>query len=326
MALLPGDYYFRFVDRANYFGAANVLLYNVRFASEFWRDDGSRGERLLGGGPLAASEVDVTTAARTGVDAVLRPAKQLRVDVTDIPLDVTTAAESDLFGLRGGLYIQDTVSGAWTGGSMTVVTSSALGSPGLVGAVTLSASATGLVEGREYRIFLYAENFPSGDTPKLVRYWMIGGGTVDDADGLVPGSVIVEPWPIAPILLTMHDADGVPYADDEACIAVFPAGSNGSGSLLASACTETVAVYNAPGVVFLQRLAPGSYEVWAYKKSGGQVVGTPVLIDSAFTVSLALSTPSIAPGFFIGITDVTRLNPGASLPPGYSSEAAVVLP
>ena len=315
------DYFLRFVDRANYFGAANVLLYNVKWATHFWRPDGNRGERLFGASSVAAGLLSVTTVARTGIDGVLRPAKQLRVDVTGIPLDATTSASPTLFGLQGGVYIQDTVSGAWNGGAMTLVTTSA--SPPIVSSATLSASVTGLVEGRSYRVFIYAQNRPPVGTPALVRSWVVGGGTVEDGEGLVPGDVISESWPIAPIFLTMHRADGSPYGDGEACIAVFPRGSNGSGRPSASACTETVAAYSAPGVVFLQRLEPGLYEIYAYKRSGGQLSGTPLLIDDSFEVSLALATPSIAPGYFIGISDTTRLT--GSLGP-YDSRSAVVLP
>ena len=324
MALPQGEYFIRFVDRPNYFGDANALLYNVRFASQFWRADGGRGEKLFlpSSSPVAPSRLVVAGTPINNVDGVMRVAQQLRVDITDIPFDVTTSASPTLFELQGSVYVQDTVSGAWTGGAMALVTTSALNDPTRVGGATLSASVTGLVSGRAYRVYLRAGNIFGRDREWLGEQWLVGGGTLENASGRVPGPVITEPWPVKPLLVSMHKADGTPYGDGEACLAVFPAGADASGTPAASECTTTRL---GPGLVYLQRLPLGSYEVYAYKKKrNGLVDGTPILIDDDFEIGRSL--PSGPDGRIVGLSDVSRLNEGAALPEGYSRFAAVVLP
>ena len=319
MSLREGNYRLRFIDRANYFGVSNVLLYNVTFSAQFWRPDGQRGERLFpdptNSSILASGVLEVTSSARTNIDGVLRPARQLRVDIVDIPFTVTMSASPTLNGLTGAVYAQDTVSGAWTGGAMTLVTTSA--SPPNVTSATLSANVTGLVAGRVYRIFLMAGNWPPFEG-SLSEQWVVGGGTFENASGLVPGEVIVEPWPVKPLLATLHRPDGSAYGADQACLAVFPVGGSISGTPAASACTDQL------GQVSLQRLPLGNYQVYAYKKNGNSVVGTPVLISASFAVTRSL--PSGPDGRIVGLSDVSRLSSGASLPNGYFPIAAVVLP
>ena len=319
MSLREGNYRLRFIDRANYFGVSNVLLYNVTFSAQFWRPDGQRGERLFpdptNSSILASGLLEVTSSARTGINGVLRPARQLRVDIVDIPFTVTMSASPTLNGLTGAVYAQDTVSGAWTGGAMTLVTTSA--SPPNVTSATLSANVTGLVAGRAYRIFLTAGNWPPFEG-SLSEQWVVGGGTFENATGLVPGEVIVEPWPVRPLLVTMHRPDGSAYGAAQACLAVFPVGASLTNTPAASACTDQL------GRVFVQRLPLGNYQVYAYKKDGNSVSGTPVLISASFAVTRSL--PSGPGGRIVGLSDVSRLTSGASLPNGYFSVAAVVLP
>lgn len=319
MSLRPGNYRIRFIDRANYFGTANVLLYNVTFSAQFWRPDGLRGERLFpdpGNQEIRASELlEVTSSARNDINGVLRPARQLRIDIVDIPFTADMAQSSNLGNLMGAVYAQDTVSGAWTGGAMTLVTSSA--SPPLVTSATLSANVTGLVAGRAYKIFLMAGNIP-WFPGALGEQWVVGGGTLENASGIVPGPVISEPWPVRPLLVTMHRPDGSTYGNDEACLAVFRAGANAVGAPAASRCTDS------SGEIELQRLPLGDYEVYAYRKSGGSVQGTPIRIATNFAVTRNL--PAVLGRLLVrGLADVSRLAPGASLQGG-SELGAVVLP
>ena len=323
MALPQGEYFIRFVDRPNYFGDANALLYNVRFAAQFWRADGGRGEKLFlpSSSSVAPSRLVVAGTPINGINGVMRVAQQLRVDITDIPFDTTTSASPDLFGLQGSVYVQDTVSGAWTGGAMALVTTSALNDSTRVGGATLSASVTGLVPGREYRVYLSADNIPDPDREWLGEQWLVGGGTLENASGLVPGPVITEPWPVKPLLVTMHRADGSPYGDGQACLAAFPlpSGIDATGTPAASQCTDEF------GQVELQRMPLGTYEVWAYRKDNNVVVGTPIRIKTSFEVTRGL-IPVPGRPLVVGLSDISRLNPGASLPNGYFSIAAVVLP
>lgn len=274
--------------------------------------------------PVAPSRLVVAGTPINNVDGVMRVAQQLRVDIVDIPIDATTSASPTLFGLRGAVYALDTVSGAWTGGAMTLVTSSA--SPSLVTSATLSANVTGLVAGRAYKIFLIAGNEDGEGRERLSEQWLVGGGTLENASGLVPGPVITEPWPVKPFLVTMHRPDGTPYENDRACIAVFPRGANASGTPAASACTETLPVIGlgpVSGLVFLQRLPLGEYEVYAYKKNQNLVDGTPILVDENFEVLRNMPTNSF--GLLVGISDTSRLNSG-SVPFPYDPNSAVVLP
>lgn len=281
-----------FVDRANYYGLDNVLLYNVKFARHWWRSDGGYAENVA-----QATDIVVGrgSAAITGIDGVLRPSKQLRLDVVDIP------AEIDVSTLQGRIAVVDEFDN-WTGGAMQVDAV----------ARTVGANVTGLVDGREYKIFL------SFSGPgNFSKWWLVGGGTLDDATGSVPAELIREPWPVDPLLVTLHRSDGTPFGPGDACVVM--AAVEDPATPLASACTEQY------GVVRLQRVPAGAYRVVAYQRDdSGALVGEAVVIDP-FIVDLGLPAVPSFPGYVYGIADTSRLSDGSSLQPPYSIDSAVVL-
>jgi hypothetical protein len=295
ISLPPGTYRIRFIDRPNYFGTSNVLLYNVNFAPQWWRADGARGES-----PSTASLFDLPAGTPGDLSAVLRPAKQVRVDVTGIPASV------DLTEAWASVSIVDE-QGNWTGGAMTIDAV----------ARTASASVTGLVEGRPYRIFLRFE----GSGGSFYRWWLVGGGTLDSATGIVPGPVVVEPWQTQPLLVSLHRPDGNAYGPGEACIALAPAASPGDEPA-ASSCV------GSNYVALLQRVPAGTYRVVAYRRDPdtGETIGSPIrLADFEVTNDLPTAAPFF-PDFAIGVSDTSRLAGGASITPPFSPLAAVVLP
>lgn len=295
IAVPPGTYRVLFVDRANYYGVENVLLYNVNYAKQWWRDDGTPGDNVASATDIVVDDSD-TVEVIDGVDAALRPAKQLRLDVVDIPAGI------DVDQLEGRITVSDEF-GNWTGGLMVA------GDDGR----SMGANVTGLVEGRAYKIFL---SFNGGGVDK---WWLVGGGTLEDASPIVPADVIEEPWQPDPIAVSVHRSDGRVYGAGEACVAIAPL--DGASAPLASSCTE------GGGMVRLQRVVPGSYRVVAYQRDtvSGELVGEPVVIQP-FAVDLGLPPHPSVPGHVRGLADVSLLEDGARLAGGARSDAAIVVP
>ncbi len=280
--LPAADYRLRFQDEANYFGDAGVLLANVNFAPEWCCSIGTRVE--------TSAQAQVLGTTTSGLNVVLRTAKQLQVTVSGVPAEYATL-DTDARIVVGDDF------GNWTGGAM--VTTSA---------TTWGANVTGLVEGRPYKIFLAF----SGSNGAPDRWWLVGGGTLDDAEGIVPGDTLDEPWQPAPYVVTLHHTDGTPTGTNQGCVAVFPVGST---TQVASNCS------NAYGEVTLQRLVPGSYRVIAWTADGastlevGQFEVTPTQSQFAYVEGQT---------YAMGIANTTNLV--GSLPGGYDPVGAVVMP
>jgi hypothetical protein len=225
-----GDHYrVFFVDRANYFGADNLLNYNVNFAAEWAVAADTRLENFASAVPY--------TATTPGLNAILRPAKQLRVDITDVPAGYTDARIS----------VYDAISDRWFGGALATVSAQVWG-----------ANVTGLVDGRPYRIFL---NFSGPGAPH--RLWLVGGGDRQTAPGIVPGPTITEPWPNLPYAVTVHNADGSLISQPgSVCVALIR-----EDSTAASNCNDGNNALGSPGIVLLQRVIPGTYQAIAWRES-----------------------------------------------------------
>jgi hypothetical protein len=291
VGLQPGTYRLKFVDPANYYGIANVLLHNVTFASQWWTP-GGRAENLRD-----ASDLVVTAGTPlTNIAGVLRPSKQLRLDVIDIPEEVNIAS------LRGRITVSDDF-GNWTGGTMEVDLRQR----------RVGANVTGLVDGRAYRIFL-----SFSDNNGLSRWWLIGGGTLEDATPIVPDETIIEPWQPRPLLVTMHDQVGVPYGPGEGCVVLLPLGSE---TPAASACTDQY------GIVFLQQVPLGTYRVLAYQRdpvTKTELYSAIRLAD--FDVTNTLPISEVFRNYSYGLSDISRLGDGVTLSSWYLDAAAIVLP
>lgn len=277
------SYVIRFQDEANYFGDAGVLLENVNFAPEWCcGENGIRADNR--------TQARLVTTTTSGLNVTLRPAKQLRVDVTDVPAEYATLST------WANIVVGDEF-GNWTGGAMTTTS-----------ATTWGANVTGLVEGRPYKIFLYF----SGDEDVPDRWWLVGGGTLDSAAGIVPGDVLVEPWQPAPYLVTLHHTDGTPLGFDEGCVAVFPVGSS---TQVASNCS------NHHGEVPLQRLVEGTYRVIAWTTNGQSTLEVGQFV---VTAQQTMSSLPWRRDHAVGIANTTAL--AGSLPDGHESAGAVVMP
>jgi hypothetical protein len=277
-------YVIRFQDEANYYGDAGVLLANVNFAPEWCCSVDTRAE--------TREQAQVLSTTTSGLNVVLRPAKQLQVTVSGVPAEYATLAT------QANIVVGDDF-GNWTGGAM--VTTSA---------TTWGANVTGLVEGRAYKIFL---SF-SGSNGEPDRWWLVGGGTLDSADGIVPGDVLVEPWQPAPYLVTLHHANGSPLGNNEGCVAVFPEGST---TQVASNCT------NGQGEVALQRLLAGRYRVIAWTANGESTLEVG---EFEVTATQSMSTRQGRNDHAVGIANLTALGDGATLGGSYQSSGAVVMP
>jgi hypothetical protein len=275
-------YVIRFQDEANYYGDAGVLLSNVNFAPEWCCGDGPRAE--------TREQAQVLTTTTSGLNVTLRPAKQLRVDVTDVPAEYAT------LDTWANIVVGDDF-GNWAGGAMVTTSANRWG-----------ANVTGLVEGRAYKIFLQF----SGSNGAPDRWWLVGGGTREGAAGVVPGPVLTETWQPAPYLVTMHHTDGTPMSEGEGCIAVFPVGST---TQVASNCTDWY------GEVPLQRLLAGTYRVIAWTADGQSTLEVG---QFEVTTTQTMSSLGWRWDFAVGITNVASL--AGELPDGVDSAGAVVMP
>ena len=292
MRLGDGEYRLRFNDRTSYDFSSGVLEANVRFAAHWWKSAESIAENLEQAQSLVITS---GTTDFTGLDAVMRDAKQMQVKVTEVPA-----------GYRSGgrIVVRDNFDN-WFSGAMEFDEETG----------SYLAQVTGLVEDRDYNIFLSFEGTAG------FRWWLVGGGDLDRAASAVPEKLVEETWQPRPYVLTLHKADGSPYGAGEACVAMVPAGGE---EPVASACTTGDL---APGAVTLQRVVNGSYEVLAWtQNTSGQIQGTPMRVGLVNvdhqTQELSIGLPDHA----VGIGNVAGLNSGASLPGGYRSVAAVVIP
>jgi len=241
--LVAGDYKIKVFDRANYAGVANLLNYNVKFAGEWWSSATARAENIDSAELLEVRDGD---APRLNLDVVLRPAKQLRVDVVDVP------SEFQVSGGEGRISVADEF-GNWTGGAMEYSTAGN----------KWTAAVTGLVEGRSYKIFL-SFNGQGGAR----RWWLVGGGNLELAEGVVPTSdVWEEPWQPKPYLVKVYDEGRELFDSDEACMTLI----DSNGDPKASACQNN-------GSIELQRVEPGTYTVSVWQKSTttGEIIGNPL--------------------------------------------------
>ena len=278
--LPAGNYRLRFEDEPNYATENGTLVSNVKFAPEWCCETGgSRAEQSM--------QARVLSTTTSSLNVTLRPAKQLQVTVSGVPADYATS------DTQANIVVGDDF-GNWTGGAMA--TSSA---------TAWTAFVTGLVEGREYKIFLSfsRDGFPT-------RWWLVGGGTLDGAEGIVPGDQLTEPWQPAPYLVTLHHTDGTPMGEDEGCVAVFPVGST---TQVASNCTD------GQGDVPLQRLVAGNYRVIAWTADGDSVLEV-----GEFEVTATQTMSTAWTDHAVGIANTTALV--GSLPVGYEAAGAVVMP
>lgn len=285
--LLPGNYRIRIWDRPNYFGA-NLLLYNVKFAGQWWTSSSTRAENISNAETITVAAGD---PARTNIDAVLRAAKQLRVDVTNVPTEFQVA------GGQGQISVADSF-GNWTGGAMEYSAADN----------KWTAAVTGLVEGRAYKVFL-AFNGQNGAS----RWWLIGGGNLELADGVVPsGDVLVEPWQPKPYQVRIYDETATSYSEGDACIALLDA----DGVAKASACQEGEAA-------LLQRVEPGTYtvNVWQKDTTTGEIIGNP-LEFGPITISTS-QTASNSNDYACGISNL-EADQAAQF--GSTAPCVVVLP
>lgn len=308
VALLPGDYVVRIFDRANYFGAENILLYSVRFASEWWRSDDGRGENQADASVITVGEDAVDLGQR-----VLRDAEQLRIDIVDIPqqvFDDNPMIDRDgqlVESINSRITVTDDF-GNWFGGAMEIDRA----------ARTAKANVTGLVEDRPYRVFV------SFNGPAVNRFWLVGGGTLTDATPIIPrggDTAIEESWQLPQIIVSLHREDGTPYGPGEACVFLRSVDDE-APRRSASACTGRLQGFD--GVILLQRVPEGVYEAVAYRRSGNNVTGTPVIIRD-FELDGDAATINLGTEFTTGLSDVTGLT-APSLPFPYSSDRAIVIP
>lgn len=235
---LGNDFYqVYFVDRSNFDPNTNVLAYSVKFAPQW-----------CGGGlnPTGCTQAETAgTAARftesaSGLIAILRDAQQIRVTVAAVP---------NTFD-RGEIRVYDEIAQRWTSGAMTTVNAGADMS-------TWGSNVTGLVQGRAYRIY-----FTFSGPDNLQRSWLVGGGDLATAPGVVPGSDLTEQWPNLPYAVTVHNADGSLITEqDSVCVALM----RGDDSVAASSCNDGVNHFGSPGIVILQRVVPGTYRAIAWR-------------------------------------------------------------
>jgi hypothetical protein len=262
-----GDYYkIFFVDRANYFGLDNVLLYNVKFAAE-WAGPLSGSSRTRSESYSTAASFSSTTS---GIDAVLRPAQQLQATVQSVPASYTDAR----------IMVFDPISQRWAGGAMAKVDDENE-------THTWGANVTGLVQGRAYRIYFSFHGDGVGQ-----RFWLVGGGDLTTAPGIVPGDDLTEPWPNRPYAVTVHNADGSLIDDyDTVCVALIRT----DDSVAASSCNDGNNFFGSPGIVLMQRVLPGSYRAIAWR------VANP----SAAILVGAIEVPASGQTPFLGISSIS---------------------
>ena len=292
--LPEASYRLRINDRTSFEIDSGELEMQVRFAAEWYVDGATRAENRE-----QATVIDTTDGVdRTDLDVVLRDAKQLGVRVTDVPegfRDGARVVVTDEFGnWFGGAAVLDADAGTWT------------------------TRFTGLVEGRRYKVFLYF-NGSEG-----YRWWLVGGGTLELADGIIPtGDTLVEPWQPMPYAVAVTDQFGTPWDDGRACFSLVVSGET-ADEVLASSCTTTV--NDIPGVIVLQRVIAGDYDVigWVTDADTGEVVGEPISLG---TVSVdADQTEGPITSHASGIADVSQLADGVEFMGRYDESWVVVIP
>lgn len=292
--LPEGDYKIRFIDRTSFDIGTSVLEMEVRFVNQWYSDDGTTAENV---DQATAIEV-VNGSPRAGLDVTLRDARQLSVVVTDVPegfRDSANVVVTDEFGnwFQGAAEL-DAEDGTWT------------------------TAFTGLVEGRRYKVFLYF----SGD--EGYRWWLVGGGTIESADGVIPsGDRLVEPWQPMAYAVAVVDQYGTPWGPGEACFSLLVAGEDDE-EIAASSCTDTVD--GTDGVVVLQRVLSGTYRVagWVQDPATGDVIGTP--IDLGVIEVAADQEPGPIQPYAAGIAEVSALDGDSVLTGVYDESWTVVIP
>lgn len=295
-----GDNFYRvyFVDRSNFDPQTNVLAYSVKFAPQWCGGDLNPSECTQAETFNTAAQF---TTSASGLTAILRDAQQLRVTVSAVP---------NVFDY-GEIRVYDEIAQRWTSGAMTVVTTEGETS-------TWGSNVTGLVQGRAYRIY-----FRFFGPQNLHRSWLVGGGDLATAPGVVPGSDLTEPWPNRPYAVTVHNSDGNLIEEyNSACVALIRANE----SVAASACNDGDNLLGSPGIVLLQRVVPGTYRAIAWRTGSPQsaiVVGTLEVPASGQEPFLEGRSATYA----AGISNWTNQSLGA-LPSGIPSPtvSAVIIP
>jgi hypothetical protein len=293
--LPSGLYKIRIIDRTSFEIDSGVLEMRVRFASQWYSDGDTTAENVD-----AATVIDTRTGGdRTGLDATLRDAKQLDIVVTDVPEGFRSSARVVVTDEHGnwfqGAAVFDEDDATWT------------------------TAFTGLVEGRRYKVFLYFSGSEG------YRWWLVGGGTLDLADGVIPsGEELVEPWQPMPYAVAVVDQFGQPWGDDEACFSLAVPGETGEDAVVASSCTANVG--GTEGVVVLQRVLAGSYRVlgWVQDPDTGEQVGEPIDLGTIDVAADQTAGP-IQP-YASGIADVGLLGDDVTLASPYDEDWTVVVP
>lgn len=232
-----GDFYkLRFEDRLNFDPNDGVLAYRVKFATQ-WCGAPAEGrcnrvERF--------ADAHAFTTTTSGLNGVLREAQQLTVTVSAVP-EAYNGADIRLY---------DEVAQRWIAGALEVASTDG-------DTKTWTANVTALVQDRPYRIYFafWGPGVPS-------RVWLVGGGDLQTAPGVVPGTDLTEPWPNRPYAVTVHNADGSLIEErDSACLALI----RSDDSVAASACNDGDNFFGSFGFIQLQRVVPGTYRAIAWR-------------------------------------------------------------
>lgn len=156
--------------------------------------------------------------------------------------------------------------------------------------------------------FSYTSELYFSDGNNLGSFWVIGGSSVNKSKIIRSGMRIEENWQPGPIWLKLAKEDLSEFGDGEACIVLINRRSI-DGVPSASGCTRTILFWS--GVVWLQQVPLGTYDVIAYRQdSDGAMTGAPTIIEG-FKVTNDL--PEVAPPFMKrifrhGLYDLTYAN------------------
>jgi hypothetical protein len=264
-----GDDHYRVyvVDRSNFDPQQSVLLYSVKFAPQWCGGGLNPSECTRAENYGAAAQFTTTTS---GLTTILREAQQLRVTVSAVPNGYD----------QGDIQVYDEISGRWTRGAMTTVSAEA-------GTQTWGANVTGLVQGRAYRIYFSFHGDGVGQ-----RFWLVGGGDLTTAPGIVPGDDLTEPWPNRPYAVTVHNSDGSLIEEyDTVCVALIGA----DDSVAASSCNDGNNFFGSPGIVLMQRVVPGPYRAIAWRVANPSAA---IVIDD-------IDVPESGQAAFLGISSIS---------------------
>jgi hypothetical protein len=293
--LPEGVYKIRVFDRTSFERGSNVLEMRVRFAAQWYTSESDIAENLD-----QAETLDTTDGVdRSDLDVTLRDGKNLDVVVTDVPEGFRSSARVVVTDEHGnwfqGAAVFDEDDATWT------------------------TAFTGLVEGRRYKVFLYFSGSEG------YRWWLVGGGTLDLADGVIPsGEELIEPWQPMPYAVAVVDQFGQPWGDGEACFSLAVPGETGEDAVVASSCTANVD--GTRGVVVLQRVLAGSYRVlgWVQDPDTGEQVGEAIDLG---TIDVAADQePGPIQPYASGIADVGLLGDDVTLASPYDEDWTVVVP